>query len=279
MDFVSEIDGIKIQAASATVDFIEACVPDPTTAEWRTGQGSAGLVGQYFNSPDLSGDPVATRVDTHLNFTSFDATNVPVSNPSSFSGIWTGTVTPAISGDHVFKVSSGGNVQLCVNGTLVLDDTSDVQTPELTPDTPISAAPPFVPISGKINLQAGVPYDIRLTAKNLGTTRLFSAAGLQVSWASLQPPATLADYDAVVLAVGGNEQYDGEGHDRSFRLPEFQDDLIQNAAKLNPRTIVVLHGGGGFGVQAWVKKCRPCSMPGSPGSMAARRWQRFSSVK
>ena len=39
-----------------------------------------------------------------------------------------------------------------------------------------------------------------------------------------------------------------------FGLPEFQDDLIVNAAKLNPRTIVVLHGGGGFNVQAWVNK-------------------------
>jgi beta-glucosidase len=75
-----------------------------------------------------------------------------------------------------------------------------------------------------------------------------------VSWAPLQPPADLANYDAVVLALGGNEQYDGEAHDRSFRLPEFQDDLIVNAAKLNPRTIVVLHGGGGFNVQEWVNK-------------------------
>ena len=76
-DFVSEIDGIKSQAQGATVDFIAACVPDPTTAEWQTEKGSAGLVGQYFNTPDLSGDPVATRVDTHLNFTGFDARNVP----------------------------------------------------------------------------------------------------------------------------------------------------------------------------------------------------------
>ena len=81
--------------------------------------------------------------------------------------------------------------------------------------------------------------------------------GLQASWAPLQPPASLASYDAVVLAVGGNEQYDGEAHDRSFRLPEFQDDLIVNATKLNPRTIVVLHGGGGFNVQAWVNKVAP----------------------
>ena len=252
VDFISEIDGIKSQARGATVDYIAACVPDPSTAEWQTGQGSAGLVGEYFNTSDLSGSPVATRLDTHLNFTGFDTTNVPDPsiNPASFSGRWTGTVTPIISGDHVFKVSSGGNVKLFVKNELILDDT----TPVGTPDMPISAAPPFVPISGKINLQGGQSYDIRLEATNLGTTRLFSAAGLQVSWASLQPPADLAKYDAAVLAVGGNEQYDGEGHDRSFRLPEFQDDLIQNVARLNPRTIVVLHGGGGFDVQAWVNR-------------------------
>jgi beta-glucosidase len=249
-DFTSEIDGIKSQVPGATVDYIAACIPDPSTAVWQTGQGSAGLVGQYFNSSDLSGTPVATRIDTQLNFTSFNSTNVPVSNPSSFSGIWTGQVTPTITGDHVFKVSSGANVRLFVNNQLILDDTSPVGTP----DTPISAAPPFVPISGKINLQAGIAYDIRLEAMNLGTFRLFSAGGLQFSWASLQPPPTLAGYNAVILAVGGNEQYDGEGHDRSFRLPEFQDDLIQNAATINPGTIVVLHGGGGFDVQAWINR-------------------------
>ena len=251
-DFTGLIDGIKSQASGATVDFIAACVPDPATAEWQTGQGSAGLVGQYFNTPDLSGSPVATRVDTHLNFTGFDATNVPDPsiNPASFSGIWTGKVTPVISGDHLFKVSSGGNVHLFVNNELILDDTAPVGTP----DTPLSGAPPFAPISGKIDLQAGVAYDVRLEAVNLGGDGLFLVGGLQVSWASLQPPADLAKYDAVVLAVGGNEQYDSEQRDRSFRLPEFQDDLIMNATKLNPRTIVVLHGGGGFDVQAWVNK-------------------------
>src|SRR4029077_12610319 len=80
-DFTSEIDGIKAQAPGATVDYIAACVPDPATSVWQTGTGAAGLIGQYFNSNDLSGSPVATRVDTELNFTSFNAANVPVSNP------------------------------------------------------------------------------------------------------------------------------------------------------------------------------------------------------
>jgi beta-glucosidase len=259
--FVSEIDGIKSLAPGATVDFISECVPDPSTAEWQTGlpaPDDKGLVGQYFDSPnDLSGSPVATRVDTHLNFTSLNATNVSAGvNPASFSGIWRGTVTPTISGDHVFKVFSRGDVRLYINDQLIIDDISEVQTPPLTPETPASAAPPGRPISGKISLQAGVPYKVRLEGVNLGRQRFSFAppSGLQVSWASLQPPADLATYDAVVMAVGGNEQYDGEQYDRSFRLPEFQDNLIANATKLNPRTIVVLHGVGGFNMQAWVDK-------------------------
>jgi beta-glucosidase len=56
------------------------------------------------------------------------------------------------------------------------------------------------------------------------------------------------------LRSGTNEQYESEGHDRSFRLPEQQDTLIQNVAQVNPRTIVILHGGGGFDVQSWIDR-------------------------
>lgn len=101
-DFTSEIDGIKSELSSgATVDYIAELVPDPGTAAWQTGQGSSGLIGQYFNSSDLSGSPVATRTDAELNFTSFNAGNVPVTNPSNFSAVWTGKVQPTISGDQL----------------------------------------------------------------------------------------------------------------------------------------------------------------------------------
>jgi beta-glucosidase len=263
-NFISEIDGINsLLTKNAKVDYFPELVPDPSTAEWQTETGLKGLEGKYFNTPDLSGAPVATRVDPFLDFTRFTAANVPDPsiNPTSFSGIWTGKITPKISGDHFFKGSSGGNIQIRVNGELILDSFPPPTPPNPWPDpeTPASASAPFVPISGKITLQAGVPATIEIRAKNLGRTRLFnlpflSVTGLRVSWAPLQPPADLKSYDAVVLAVGGNEDYDGEAHDRSFRLPEFQDDLIVNAVKLNPRTIVVLHGGGGFNVQAWVNK-------------------------
>ena len=53
----------------ATVDFTQ---PGSRSQHGRVANrtGLTGLDGKYFNSPDLTGDPVATRVDTHLNFTS-----------------------------------------------------------------------------------------------------------------------------------------------------------------------------------------------------------------
>src|SRR5260370_9751198 len=96
-DYTSEIDGIKGKVAvGARVDPIASCVPDPSTAAWEHvsgGQVSAGLVTQYFNSLDFSG-PSVTLVGNQLNITAFRATTMPLSNPSSFSGIWACQVKP-----------------------------------------------------------------------------------------------------------------------------------------------------------------------------------------
>ena len=114
----------------------------------RPDTGTAGLTGQYFNNKDLSGSPVATE-SIRTEFREFQRGQRPVSNPSSFSGIWTGKVQPTVTGDQVFEVfravGSRGNVRLYVKNQLIIDDFS----PAATPDTPISAAPPINPISGE----------------------------------------------------------------------------------------------------------------------------------
>ena len=45
--------------------------------------------------------------------------------------------------------------------------------------------------------------------------------GVQMSWASLVAPQDLAQYDAVLVAAGNSNEYEGEGFDHSFDLPEF----------------------------------------------------------
>jgi hypothetical protein len=79
--------------------------------------------------------------------------------------------------------------------------------------------------------------------------------GVELSWASLQPPSNFAKYDTVVVCAGTSNQYEGEGYDRPYQLPEFQDELIQNISNVKPeRTIVVTNGGGSVDVQPWINQ-------------------------
>jgi beta-glucosidase len=134
---------------------------------------------------------------------------------------------------------------------------------------------PTVAFSAKIFAAAGQVYTVELDYHRVqgffGSTFVKPGGGVggllgvQLSWASLQPPPNFAKYDAVVVCVGTNNQYDGEGYDRPFQLPEFQDELIQNVSRVNPRTIVVTHGGGSFDVQPWINQVRGLLQAWYPG--------------
>jgi beta-glucosidase len=60
--------------------------------------------------------------------------------------------------------------------------------------------------------------------------------------------------DVVVVAVGFDPQTESEGADRTFRLPPGQDELIQDMAAANKKTIVVITSGGGVGMDAWLDR-------------------------
>ncbi|MCF7940078.1 MAG: glycoside hydrolase family 3 C-terminal domain-containing protein [Spirochaetia bacterium] len=62
----------------------------------------------------------------------------------------------------------------------------------------------------------------------------------------------LAQADAVVIAAGFDRVTESEGYDRSYRLPHAQERLIEQAAAVNSRCIVVLHGGGDMECSSWV---------------------------
>jgi beta-glucosidase len=257
ISFVSELEGIKNQApAGSTVDLIASNTLDPENSTWefvnKIGELQQGLVAQYFDSNDLSGSAEVTRVDNHVNF-NWDTDPIPVSkNQREFSAKWTTQVRPTISGDHVFKIRGDGGLRVFVNGQKVVDNNFN------NPPGPPVGYGPTVAYSGKIALQAGKVYTVEIDYRRVrgffDTLEQGGLTGIQVSWASLQAPPNFAKYDAVVIAAGINEAYEGEGYDRPFQLPEFQDELIQNLSQVNPRTIVVFHGGGNFDSQKWVNQ-------------------------
>jgi beta-glucosidase len=273
ISFVSELDGIQDEAPEGTsVDLISACTLDPSTAPWQfinaNGEAVQGLQGQYFTSPDLSGTPAVTRVDNEIDF-DWEQGQIPVSqNQATFSAKWTGQIVAQISGDQVFRVCADGGVRLIVNGQTLIDNFN-------SPPLPPLGFGPTVAFSAKISAVAGQAYSVELDYHRV--PGFFGSAfvkpgggvggllGVQLSWASLQPPSNFAKYDAVVVCVGTNNQYDGEGYDRPFQLPEFQDELIQNVSRVNSRTIVVTNSGGSFDVQPWINQVRGLIHAGYPG--------------
>jgi beta-glucosidase len=281
ISYVSELDGIESEAPAGTeVDFISDCTPDPTASEWQTidalGEAERGLQGQYFTTPDLTGTPSTTRVDNVINF-DWEQDPIPVpSNQGNFSAKWTGQFVPQISGDQVIKVRADGGVRVLVNGQILIDNFS-------SPPLPPVGYGPTPSFSAKFSATAGTAYNVELDyhrvpgffgdayGGRLSGGRNGGLLGVQLSWASLQAPPNFAKYSAVVVCVGTNNQYDGEGLDRAFDLPEFQGELIQNLANVNPRTIVITHGGGSFNAEPWINQVRgliQAFYPGQNGGQA-----------
>ena len=71
--------------------------------------------------------------------------------------------------------------------------------------------------------------------------------------------------DAVILCMGFNSKTEKEDADRSFSLPEGQERLITDVAKLNQHVIVVINSGGGVEMQPWLGKIQGLLMAWYPG--------------
>jgi beta-glucosidase len=89
--------------------------------------------------------------------------------------------------------------------------------------------------------------------------------------------ATAKAADVVIYVGGLNHRggYDTEGADRkNLKMPAGQDELIQKVLQANPKTVVVLYGGGALEMDAWLSQV-PALLyvwyPGTEGGNALAR--------
>ncbi|WP_047573321.1 beta-glucosidase [Pseudomonas syringae] len=291
-NYISELSGLQQIAKGAKVEFIDGLSLDPTTTNWTStdtnGKRVKGLKAEFFSNANWSGDPSVTRTDTRVNLdwsdgklpsaddaystgnTSTDyngQTSGDITGDDSNTSIrYSGQFTPAVSGDQVFKVRADGAIRLWVNGKQIINNGDG--KPLIN-----NSIPPTIPQFAKVNLEAGKAYDIKLEySRRPGyLSTMGGMVGVQMSWASLAAPQDLSKYDAVLVAVGNNNEYEGEGFDHSFDLPEFQGELIQSIAKVNPNTVVTMHGGTGLKMSDWIDQV-PAALhafyPGQNGGQA-----------
>ncbi len=86
----------------------------------KPGPPGAGLMGEYFEAPDLMG-PKIVRVDAPVDFDWEDGSPLDGMEAGAFSVRWTGRVVPGRSGAYAFHVEGEGGARLWVNGELLVD--------------------------------------------------------------------------------------------------------------------------------------------------------------
>ncbi|MGZ3722642.1 MAG: glycoside hydrolase family 3 C-terminal domain-containing protein [Bdellovibrionales bacterium] len=202
-----------------------------------------GLLGEYFDNPDLAGKPVFTRIDQTVNFY-WDDTQSPdsrITKTHDYSIRWTGVLRPKVSGEYTLQTYSDDGVRLFVDGKVQINNWSNHG---ITVD------------SKKMVLQKGKAYKIRL--------EYFQGGGAGMVRFAWTPPAATLLKDAIALAaksevaivhVGFNADTESEAQDREgFDLPKEQVELINAVAKVNSRTIVVINSGNPVAMGAWADK-------------------------
>lgn len=119
--------------------------PVPTDA-LRHADG-AGLRAEYFDNPNLDGEPVVVRVDDEVRFDWKEGSPDPRIPVDGFSARWTGTITPPASGAYEVIVRPDDGARLWLDGELVIDSWQPQFFPELV---------------ARVALTAGRAHEVRL---------------------------------------------------------------------------------------------------------------------
>jgi beta-glucosidase len=202
--------------------------------------GPRGLKAEYFDNEQLQGTPALVRSDERIDF-HWGAGSYSDEGPvDHFSVRWTGYFVPEAEDDYKFFVSADDGVRLYMDDALVIDDW---KTHGETLDT-YSA-----------HLAAGKAHKIHLEyfeSTGTATARFGIAAATQPIGEATK--ALAAKVDAVILCMGFDPNTEGEGSDRTFRLPGGQDAFIQQVASVNKNVIVVLTAGGNVDMTRWIER-------------------------
>ncbi len=203
--------------------------------------GEPGVKVEVFPNLDLSGTPVATRTDRNLNLWEGAGGGAGAGRRAS-SARWTGYFDAQSAGTYDVFVQAGGGRgghRLLVDDALVVDSWL--------------AAPAFVS-QRTLELTPG-PHRIVLEQSRqwgLGGARIRVGISRRGTLVDPAAKALAAKADVVIAAVGFDAESESESADRTFRLPNGQDDLVRELLAANKNTIVVLTAGGNVDMNAWL---------------------------
>ena len=264
---VFPLEGIEKRFSSAKIAYAQGstlvegfAMPIEHTALHPASGSGDGLTGEYFGTPDLTGQPVLTRTDRTINFNWDKVVPVDGLQRNNYSVRWTGTFTPPAPGDYHLGVRVN-YCYACENAEgfrLYLDDKLLVESGGKTAER------------GEVRQSAVTFPDTKPHAIRLEYLHGTGTAGIDLSW---QAPAealraqaldAAKDSDITIAFVGLSPSLEGEempvklegftGGDRtSIDLPATQEDLLKALAATGKPLVVVLQNGSALAVN-WAQQ-------------------------
>ncbi len=118
--------------AAARLSYIDSSVyPQPDQTQWGSWKG------EYFDNPNLSGDPKVVRRDDMILFNWGDGSPDAAIPSDNFSVRWTGSIFLK-GGDYNFFPRTDDGVRLYVDGQLVIDEWHDQGPTQYISSLPLS---------------------------------------------------------------------------------------------------------------------------------------------
>ncbi len=255
---VTPLEGITSACGdSIAITFEQGCrmgrmlsVIDPRRLTPPEGGEQNGATVEYFNSIDLSGEPVLKRHVNGLELSFSPGFEPEVAN--RFSARFSAKFAAPKTGPHQFSLAGVGQARLYVDDRLLVDKWEEqAERGDL--------AGIFLKEKVEaIDMTEGRTYDLQVDfssgASSLGSLIVgweFPVEGDPIEKAV----AAASTAGAAVVIVGTNHRYETEGFDRrNMELPGRQAELIERVASANRNTVVVLVTGAPVSTEGWIDK-------------------------
>ncbi len=218
------------------------------------GDNEQGLLGEYYTTGDLSGEPFLTRVDWQFTFAFVTQVGGVAASDlgRTRSARWRGRFTAKASGVQTVGVMTDGLFRVYIDGKLLLD----AWEPHLT-----ERGDDRQERTAKFRAAKSRSYEVRVEYRANPASR----SAMPRFRLSCEPPAptrlveravkAAAAAEVAILVVGVNDDWESEGFDRvDMELPGRQNELIEKVAAVNPRTVVVLNNGSPLAIDRWLDK-------------------------
>lgn len=220
----------------------------------KSGSNEKGLWTQYFKNKTHSGKPDYETIESGI---SHDwGLNAPLEGfpTDSFSVQWVGVYRPQKSGIVEFIMTGDDGYCLFLDEKLIIWDWRDKgKTTKTT----------------SMFVEAGKEYKIRAVYYDNNDNALVKLEYKFISENTMK--SKLEKAQSVIVCVGFDSDTEVENADRTFALPQFQQQYIDFVTKYHNNVIVVINAGGGVDVSTWENKVKAIMMawyPGQQGGVA-----------